>query len=36
VATLPASELTAAALPEPGGDWVTAFEAGWLENVLEN
>ena len=36
VATLPAAELTAAALPEPGGDWVTAFEAGWIENVLQN
>jgi putative spermidine/putrescine transport system substrate-binding protein len=35
VATLPAADLTAAALPEPGGEWVTAFEAGWIENVLE-
>lgn len=35
VATLPASVLTAAALPEPKGDWVTAMEAGWIANVLE-
>jgi len=36
VATLTAAELTAAALPEPAGVWVTAMEAGWIENVLEN
>ena len=36
IATLPAAELNANALPEPGGDWVTAMEAGWIENVLEN
>jgi putative spermidine/putrescine transport system substrate-binding protein len=35
VATLPLVELAKAALPEPDGDWVTAFEAGWIENVLE-
>ncbi len=35
VATLPADVLTAAALPEPKGDWVTAMEAGWIANVLE-
>lgn len=33
---LPADVLAAAALPEPNGDWVTAIEAGWIENVLEN
>lgn len=33
---LPAEVLAAAALPEPNGDWVTAIEAGWIENVLEN
>lgn len=35
VATLSLEVLNAAALPEPKGDWVTAFEAGWIENVLE-
>ncbi|GBE24557.1 hypothetical protein BMS3Bbin02_00832 [bacterium BMS3Bbin02] len=35
VATLPAAVLNANALPEPSGDWVTAMEAGWIENVLE-
>ena len=35
IATLPASELAAKKLPEPLGDWVTAMEAGWIENVLE-
>lgn len=35
VATIPAADLTAAALPEPSGGWVTAMEAGWIENVLE-
>lgn len=35
IATLPVAELNANALPEPGGDWVTAMEAGWIENVLE-
>lgn len=33
---LSAEVLAAAALPEPNGDWVTAIEAGWIENVLEN
>jgi len=28
--------LNAAALPEPSAAWVTAMEAGWTENVLEN
>ncbi len=36
IATLPTAELNANALPEPGGDWVTAMEAGWIENVLQN
>ncbi|NOX22105.1 MAG: ABC transporter substrate-binding protein [Actinobacteria bacterium] len=36
VATLPAAVLNANALPEPAGDWVTAMEAGWIKNVLEN
>ena len=36
VATLPADVLAAHALPEPPGDWVTAMEQGWIENVLEN
>ncbi len=36
IATLPASVLAAHALPEPSGDWVTAIEAGWIKNVLEN
>ncbi|MAU11878.1 MAG: ABC transporter substrate-binding protein [Anaerolineaceae bacterium] len=35
-AMLPSTVLAAAALPEPNGDWVTAIEAGWIENVLEN
>lgn len=35
-ATLSSTILAAAALPEPNGDWVTAIEAGWIENVLEN
>lgn len=35
LATLPADVLAAHALPEPNGDWVTAMEEGWLENVLE-
>ncbi|MCB9450959.1 MAG: ABC transporter substrate-binding protein [Anaerolineaceae bacterium] len=34
-AMLPATVLAAAALPEPNGDWVTAIEAGWIENVLK-
>ncbi len=34
-ATLPADVLNSHALPEPQGDWVTAMEAGWIENVLE-
>lgn len=32
---LPAEVLAANVLPEPNGDWVTAIEAGWIENVLE-
>lgn len=36
IATLSAAELNSKALPEPNGDWVTAMEAGWIENVLEN
>lgn len=35
-ATLPSTVLNPAALPEPNGDWVSAIEAGWIENVLEN
>ncbi len=35
VATLPADVLNSHALPEPQGEWVTAMEAGWIENVLE-
>lgn len=35
-ATLSPTALAAAALPEPNGDWVTAIEAGWIKNVLEN
>lgn len=35
-ATLSPEELAANALPEPPADWVTAMEAGWIENVLEN
>ncbi len=35
VATLPADVLNTHALPEPSGDWVTAMEAGWIENVLQ-
>lgn len=35
-ATLPPDVLASHALPEPDGDWVTAMEAGWIENVLEN
>lgn len=34
-ATLPADVLAQAALPEASADWVTAIEAGWIENVLE-
>jgi putative spermidine/putrescine transport system substrate-binding protein len=34
-ATLSPTVLSAAALPEPNGDWVTAIEAGWIANVLE-
>ena len=36
IATLPAEVLAAHTLPEANGDWVTAIEAGWIENVLEN
>ena len=35
VATLSPDELAAHALPEANGDWVTAIEQGWIENVLE-
>jgi hypothetical protein len=35
-ATLTADVLAAHALPEPNAAWVTALEAGWIENVLEN
>lgn len=35
IATLPADVLAAHTLPEPSGDWVTAMEQGWIENVLE-
>lgn len=35
VATLAPEILAANALPEPNGDWVTAMEQGWIENVLE-
>jgi len=34
-ATLSPEVLASHALPEPGGDWVTAIEQGWIENVLE-
>lgn len=34
-ATLSVAELRDHALPEPGADWVTAMEEGWIENVLE-
>ena len=34
-ATLSPAELAANALPEANGDWVTAIEQGWIENVLE-
>ncbi len=34
-ATLAPDVLAAHALPEPNGDWVTAMEQGWVENVLE-
>lgn len=34
-ATLPAEVLAAKALPEPKGEWVTAMEKGWTENVLQ-
>lgn len=34
-ATLPADVLAAKALPEPKGEWVTAMEKGWTENVLQ-
>lgn len=33
-ATVSAEELAAKALPEPSAAWVTAMEAGWIENVL--
>lgn len=33
---LPAEVLAAHTLPEANGDWVTAIEEGWIENVLEN
>ena len=36
VATLSPAVLTAHALPEPSGNWVTEMEAGWIKNVLEN
>lgn len=36
IATLGADVLAAHTLPESNGDWVTAIEAGWIENVLEN
>ena len=35
VATLPTEMLNSHALPEPSGDWVTAMEKGWTENVLQ-
>lgn len=35
VATLDADVLAEHALPEPRADWVTAIEAGWIENVLD-
>lgn len=35
MATLPVEVLAEHALPEPGADWVTAMEQGWIENVLE-
>ncbi len=35
VATLPTEVLNSNALPEPSGDWVTAMEKGWTENVLQ-
>ena len=34
-ATLSSETLAPLALPEAPGDWVTAIEAGWIENVLE-
>ncbi len=34
-ATLSPEVLAAHALPEPGGEWVTAMEDGWIANVLE-
>ena len=34
-ATLAPDVLAAHVLPEPSGDWVTAMEEGWIENVLE-
>jgi putative spermidine/putrescine transport system substrate-binding protein len=34
-ATLSPDVLAAHALPEANGDWVTAIEQGWTENVLE-
>jgi len=34
-ATLPANVLASHTLPESPSGWVTAFEAGWLETVLE-
>ncbi len=34
-ATLPADVLASKVLPEANGDWVKAFEEGWIENVLE-
>lgn len=35
VATLPAEELSAAALPEADASWVSVIEEGWIENVLQ-
>lgn len=35
-ATLAPEILAENALPEPPAAWVTAMEAGWIENVLEN
>ena len=34
-ATLSSELLAPLALPEAPGDWVTAMESGWIENVLE-
>ena len=35
VATLPAEELSAGALPEANASWVSVIEEGWTENVLQ-